>query len=982
MKHIFFLCAFVLVLTSAHVLAATTVYLSDGTTVLSPTTGGSPNPLPVLFVHGHGLGSSGTSGFHFRKNWWGEPNNSLSFKDALDLTPQNGDLGIEPYYMHFSDQNRSIVLDAQEIREAVEWILHRHDSGYDLNVPESNRSTHVQIVIIAYSKGTISTRLYLKSLQVQVPGLNPPRPNFHPVSEFIAISPPNHGLHWLTTLFSGLSIKQLNNGYRAPNAPLLSCQSYNEPDATDFIAKLNSINLSSPQNDDEALGNRIDGHPLHEGTLYVTIFADGNRDVVGGINPVSDCSGLYARKQAKNRASNAVNLEVQEITGGTDGILVHQNTVHTSEVICLALYTALHHRKPPPGIPHANLCQKINDVPVIPLPARASVVLALDHSGSMNLPACPNPTCATRLQVLHDAVEIFIELWAAVGAPQDHIGVNYFRRNVNELSIGQQMLVPLIDHAQAVITDIQSQTASNLTAMGAGLQSAHNILQAASNDRHIVLFSDGMQNVNPMVIDTGSYFHIADDGTNRPQSNIPPAMPPTRLDTSPMGLGMKVDVIAIGSGGMHLQELQAIAGDTMGDFHATTAPNMVLRQFFIEQLISALRGFSPQLVAYRRGSAGGDETTEVFSIGDTVKKVVFKLSWQRGKNLDFRIEKDGVDVTSLGTVSNGPFYRIFALDMPAKAQGQAIKPGGQWHMRIQGIKGTAYEAASIVDETTLKYDLSLGSKDYQVGDALEMELRLFADGKPIQDDLQVTATVQAPSQSVGTLLSLNPLSGQPPNIRLEPQLTPGQRKLALFLQDEQHWHSLQPVEHPTTLKATGTGVYRTTFPSTTVPGTYRVIVRVTGESPKLGRIERTDAVSTVVRFGKAELGVSGLRIQQLGATDVGLKKALSVRPQDTHGNYLGPDFGKHIHVTLSDGTVSEEVEDPGDGTYVIPLVVPSGSDPKLSLTILGEVLYDGSLSGIPERQGQNGLDKEWVYLAVVLLLVVIAVLWLTQRRRV
>jgi len=981
MKYIFIFCTCVLVLTPIHALAATTVYLSDGTTLLSSTTGGSPNPLPVLFVHGHGLGSSGASGFHFRKNWWGEPNGDLSFKDALDLTPQNDDLGIEPYYMHFSDQNRSIVLDAGEIREAVEWILHRHDPVYDLTLPESSRSTHVQIVIIAYSKGTISTRLYLKSLHVQVPGLDPPRPNFHPVSEFIALSPPNHGLHWLTTVASGLAIKQLNNGYRSPDALLLPCQSYNEPAATDFIAKLNSINLQSPQNDNEALGNRANGRPLHEGTLYVTIFADNNRDVVGGINPVSDCSGLYARKQAKNRAANAVNLEVQEIAGGT-GLSVHRNTVHTSEVICLALYTTLHHRAPPQSIPHANLCQKINDVPVIPLPARASVVLALDHSGSMNLPACPNPTCVTRLQVLHDAVEIFVELWAAVGAPQDHIGVNYFRTNVHELSLGQQMLVPLIDHAQAVISDVRSQTASNLTAMGGGLQSAYNILQTAGNDRHIILFSDGMQNVNPMVIDTGSYFHIANDGSNRPQSNIQPATPPIRLDSSSMGLGMKVDVIAIGSGGIHLQELEAIALNTMGDFNATNAPNMVLRQFFVEQLISSLRGFSPQLVAYRRGSASGEETTEVFSIDDTFKKIVFKLSWQRGQKLDFRIEKDGVDVTSLGKVSNGPFYRIFALDMPAKVQGQTIDPGGQWHMRIQGKRGTSYEAAAIVDETKLKYDLSLGSKAYKVGDALNMELRLLADGKLVSDDMQVTATVLAPSQSVGTLLSLHPLPAQPPTIKLEPQLTPGQRKLALLLQDEQHWRSLQPIEHPITLKGNGDGVYHTKFVSTTVPGTYRVSVRINGESPELGRIDRTDTVSTVVGFGAAELRVSELRIKNLGPKDGGLEKVLYVRPQDKYGNFLGPDFGKHIRAVLSDDTIADEVEDLGDGTYVIPLFVASGFDPTLTLTILGEVLVDGKLSEVPETTDKNVLDNKWIYLAVALLLVVMAFLLLTRRRRI
>lgn len=407
---------------------------------------------------------------------------------------------------------------------------------------------------------------------------------------------------------------------------------------------------------------------------------------------------------------------------------------------------------------------------------------------------------------------------------------------------------------------------------------------------------------------------------------------------------------------------------------------MVLRQFFVEQLISSLRGFSPQLVAYRRGSVGGEETKEVFSIDGTVKKVVFKLSWQRGQNIDFRIEKDGVDVTSLGKVSNGPFYRIFVLNMPAKVQGQTIDPGGQWQMRIQGKTGTSYEAAAIVDETKLKYDLSLGSKDYRVGEALDMELRLLADGKPVLDDMQGTATVLAPSQSVGTLLSLHPAPDQPTKIKLEPQLTPGQRKLTLLLQDEQHWRSLQPIKHPATLKGNGAGVYHTKFASTTVPGPYRVIVRVNGESPELGSIDRTDTVSTVVRFGAAVLGVSELRIKRLAATDGGLEKALYVRPQDKYGNFLGPDFGKHIQAGLSKGTVADEVEDQGDGTYIIPLLVASGSDPKLTLTILGEGLFDGDLSEVPESNGQNGLDNKWVYLAVALVLVVIAFLLLIRRR--
>jgi len=70
------------------------------------------------------------------------------------------------------------------------------DPGYELT-----GTTAVRIVIIAYSKGATSTRLYLKSLDQPLTDLPPdflalpadenglvPPPAFNPVSEFVAVS--------------------------------------------------------------------------------------------------------------------------------------------------------------------------------------------------------------------------------------------------------------------------------------------------------------------------------------------------------------------------------------------------------------------------------------------------------------------------------------------------------------------------------------------------------------------------------------------------------------------------------------------------------------------------------------------------------------------------------------------------------------------------------------------------------------------------
>ena len=212
----------------------------------------------------------------------------------------------------------------------------------------------------------------------------------------------------------------------------------------------------------EAPGSRPNGDAPTTGTLYLSLYADQNRDLVGGHTPrqPADCQG---RVMAKNLAANAENIEVHEIVG-TAADDVHRNTVHTPEVICLALYTAVHHRAPlsvpscrnlPAGVP-----------PVVPPPPRAAAMLALDMSGSMLTEACPS--CATRKEILQQAVDLFVQLWTLLGTDNDYIGVTYFRTQVDELLIGNEAVFPLLPNAMTVTGDVAGQIVSlnSLTAMG------------------------------------------------------------------------------------------------------------------------------------------------------------------------------------------------------------------------------------------------------------------------------------------------------------------------------------------------------------------------------------------------------------------------------------------------------------------------------------------------------------------------------------
>ena len=215
------LCAFPALVDAAE------VYDDNGSLIDFSTPPTSPLArLPVLFVHGHA--EDDPSNPNYRKNFWDRSagfQNLTSFKVTLAANPE---LDIQPYYIRFADHARSIVNDARDIADAVDDIIRRHNPDYasanpNLSTVNPAGPPPVQIVIIGYSKGTISTRLYLKSLQDGDPGATParpPRPSYRPVSEFIAISPPNHGLALgplLGDIFGNLDllpVQQLYNGFQ------------------------------------------------------------------------------------------------------------------------------------------------------------------------------------------------------------------------------------------------------------------------------------------------------------------------------------------------------------------------------------------------------------------------------------------------------------------------------------------------------------------------------------------------------------------------------------------------------------------------------------------------------------------------------------------------------------------------------------------------------------------------------------------------
>ena len=185
---------------------------------------------------------------------------------------------------------------------------------------------------------------------------------------------------------------------------------------------------------------------------------------------------------------------------------------------------------------------------------------------------------------------------------------------------------------------------------------------------------------------------------------------------------------------------------------------------------------------------------------------------------------------------------------------------------------------------------------------------------------------------------------------------------------------MRPTEQTITLQNNADGSYSGTFSDTDLAGSYTVIFTIEGQDPHIGVYRRTEERSTVVHFGEPDFGRSNVQLIDQGGDPSQRFLELQIRPRDHAGNYLGPDYGHKIRIELSDGSVSRDVEDRGDGTYSVTLTVPPDVDPELRIEILGKPLFEGQMSDVDKIN-----PWLWVFLILLLLLLLILIAYLIRR---
>jgi hypothetical protein len=582
------------------------------------------------------------------------------------------------------------------------------------------------------------------------------------------------------------------------------------------------------------------------------------------------------------------------------------------------------------------------------------VALVLDLSGSMGdaIPctspcvSCPAP--CTRLKVLKSAAQEFVDAYRFFAWKADRITVRYFQTAVSSFPGPGELVNLLLSPvpcgmvcADAVIGSIAGTSANNLTALGPGLLAAIGQLAMDANPgrkAHIIVFSDGMQNVGPFVVEIPET--APGDGYAAGDLEIGT----TRLDGATVP---KIHTLGIDGLSAYMALMKHIGQETGGENQLTTDAASTMIQMFLGGVETVLKNRSPQLVAYRRGMLSADTAVEQFTVNAGVTRILLELSRAPSTRLSFQVLKDGRDVTESGHTITRDSYQMFIMDLPTRAGPDTVTAGGRWDLVIKGQPGTPYHAAAIVDEPRLTYEVSAGQATYAVGEPIQLTAEISLGGKPI-DDAAVTATVGRPGQGIGTLLSVNPTPTATPQNQPEPAATPAQKKFRLLLEDEKLWRTIQPSGRTVRLTSIGGGKYSGTFMATEVEGQYPVTFQVDGSDPEIGRYQRTRTVTALARFDAADFGASDVRVRTITQTPAGRQVILHLRPRDRFGNYLGPDFADQIEVTVNPGSVGADKQDLVDGGYDIPLLVPPGSDPEVTIDVVGHRLFKGPLSTLEE----------------------------------
>ena len=316
--------------------------------------------------------------------------------------------------------------------------------------------------------------------------------------------------------------------------------------------------------------------------------------------------------------------------------------------------------------------------------------------------------------------------------------------------------------ASLVDAYVSGLSVGGMTSMGGATATALDEL-ASSTRKHIILFSDGMQNYNPMLADTPTdqiqilEVDTADVGDHDLVSWVygdTGVAGKPRQDLS--SFGTHIHTIGVGVPSSPWTELMdQVAVQTDGTQFQTPAPELDLQSFYITDLLESFKGATPQLLRHRHHSFSPKNCplTDSCWLSSTVKRLTIALTWQGDPDrnqLCCALEApDGTLLDLHERTMASPRRRIITIPLPVYHRGRLLNPAGKRHLHVTGRvrQEIPCQVFWIADDHRVHLHFGWRKRLYRVGDSLKINVQLTQDDKPLPTSaIRKTAlTVDAPA---------------------------------------------------------------------------------------------------------------------------------------------------------------------------------------------------------------------------------------------
>jgi hypothetical protein len=448
---------------------------------------------------------------------------------------------------------------------------------------------------------------------------------------------------------------------------------------------------------------------------------------------------------------------------------------------------------------------------------RWNTILTLDCSGSMASNVTVHGVTKPKIDFLKDGVDSWLRVWKDYSLCGDKLGVVKFQSNASTDGLLQPILPG--DTVEAVLDMLDATSADGCTAIGAGIATGIDLLETEAIDasdphqRYMVVFTDGIQNRNPMVIVTadcgggvcvwqpqirltsaeeadsfGWFFCGPDGGLSDYAGPLPRILHENPMQTA-------IHTIGIGPPDGYAGLLNVIAEETSGAAYVDSEVWPNLEEFFLESLVENFRGSSLAVVAKATGTlaAGETEVRHGFSLNRSVRKATILLSWlDESMPLSMKVFKEGEILNLANKLTTKPRKQMatlpFPLYQPPRARRVALRAAGATgkaaHISGAGLAAASqaswqpghevdaegefeivikrqfadpadnvpYHLTVLADDPCTEVELRLPRQHYYTGELVPLDIVVTEHGRPLQDVFSAIVDVRRPVNAFGNLI--------------------------------------------------------------------------------------------------------------------------------------------------------------------------------------------------------------------------------------